>query len=45
MNYIHRNNERLSKSFRRSIDIKRDDILFNLKTICKENGFNIFKTM
>ena len=33
MNYIQRNNGRLSKSFRRPIDIKRDDILFNLKTL------------
>ena len=32
INYIQRKNGCLSKSFRRPIDIKRDDILFYLKT-------------
>ena len=32
INYIQRKNGYLSKSFRRALDIKRDDILFNLKS-------------
>ena len=41
INYIQRKNGCLSKSFRRALDIKRDDILFNLKTLLFYNSISL----
>ena len=41
MNYIQRINGRLSKSFRRPEDVRRDGILFNLKTLLFYNSVSL----